>query len=837
MMDERRLNMICPHCGYTYPGASAACPLCARPWEAWELRWSPLPQGALRQGVAAWLSQLVPPAALEIAATGGEGLRLRLYLPPGAGQGAIAAWAALTRQQTHWLPLPPAPPPGGPLRLLRTGARVPNLAIAATQADPLLALGGGLLSALRPGERAGLVLWLLGQDTALQARLRALAAYNYGSESGVASDAAPNPWGLRLGLLRLVLGGGLLVAGISGGALAAGLAAPVLGALGLLSGGVLALAGALGLLDWLGWRSVPRALLEARVGDTLLRVAFTLHGEAPAPALLAGHSWWQPLASQAAWPAVQAGALPLPAQELAALVTPPQWGEGSGVLARAAVQDTPAPPPAPALRRAPLQIGRSVATGEVVGLDAEGHGMVIGGSRSGKSSLVYALLLGLLAQGERAPGLFLVDPHNTLADAFLQAVHDLPAPQRAQAIGRLRVITPDQPEVLPLNLLALEEFSWAANALVQVGRRLWEDYWGPRMQAALLALCRLAHAWNQHQPQARLGLLHVVFAAFNTSWRHQALGYLPPAERMGALALDALLGQFADERGRWDQGWVTEVISPVLSKVMALELSPWLFAALHQGTFVDLEGWLRQRAWVVLRAPSGELGREGARLVAGVVYNVFEAAFRRVTLAGPIPYYIVIDEAQEIGAGMRLEALLSEGSKFGARLFVLAQSLALLRQVEGFEALAAALWANTSAQAFFSPDPEDAEALRAATGASARYGPMTLDLPALHCWLRARVEGQWQPPTLVRVAPLPQPQRDQVQGVIREVIAAHAREYAAPDGWQEGAVARLSEMLPPQQRVLLDTLLGRLAPPPAAWGQPEAPTARGDPRRLGWEEE
>ena len=75
----------------------------------------------------------------------------------------------------------------------------------------------------------------------------------------------------------------------------------------------------------------------------------------------------------------------------------------------------------------------------------------------------------------------------------------------------------------------------AGNAIVQVGRRLWEDYWGPRMQAALLGLFRLAHVWNQHHPGARLGLLHVVFAAFNTEWRRNALAYLPPVLRITAV--------------------------------------------------------------------------------------------------------------------------------------------------------------------------------------------------------------------------------------------------------------------------------------------------------------
>ncbi len=94
---------------------------------------------------------------------------------------------------------------------------------------------------------------------------------------------------------------------------------------------------------------------------------------------------------------------------------------------------------------------------------------------------------------------------------------------------------------------------------------------------------------------------------------------------------------------------------------------------------------------------------EVARLTAGVVYNVFDFVFRKVTLYSPKPFYFFIDETQEIGAGMRLEYILSEGAKFGARVFALAQSLSMLRRIEGFESVVQSLLANTSTQAFFSP--------------------------------------------------------------------------------------------------------------------------------------
>jgi len=199
------------------------------------------------------------------------------------------------------------------------------------------------------------------------------------------------------------------------------------------------------------------------------------------------------------WPAVRAFAMPLPAVEVAALVTPPEAGEGSGVIDRDSRQDVPAPPPSRPLTEAAFKvvafsatkIGKSSATGEAIGVDPDGHGLVTGGSRTGKTSFAYALLERLIERGEDAPGIFLVDPHVSLADAFLEAVNNLPEPQRSEGIRRLRIITPDQPEVVPLNLLAVPDFSWAGNAIVQIGRRIWEDYWGPRMQAALLGLSRL----------------------------------------------------------------------------------------------------------------------------------------------------------------------------------------------------------------------------------------------------------------------------------------------------------------------------------------------------------
>jgi hypothetical protein len=171
-----------------------------------------------------------------------------------------------------------------------------------------------------------------------------------------------------------------------------------------------------------------------------------------------------------------------------------------------------------------------------------------------------------------------------------------------------------------------------------------------------------------------------------------------------------------------------------------------------------------------------------------------------------IPYYFVIDEAQEIGGGMRLESMLSEGAKFGARMFVLAQSLSMLKTIVGFEPVVQALLANTSTQAFFSPDPEDAVLIRDTLSSTARFGITTFDLPTLHCWLRARVNNAWQPPTLLKVKPMKRPNPERISALIREVIGAHPEDYVSGEGWQDKAVAMLSSMVPPAYQGYLSEL-------------------------------
>jgi len=88
----------------------------------------------------------------------------------------------------------------------------------------------------------------------------------------------------------------------------------------------------------------------------------------------------------------------------------------------------------------------------------------------------------------------------------------------------------------------------------------------------------------------------------------------------------------------------------------------------------------------------------------------------------------------------------------------------------------------------------------------ARFGITTLDLPTLHCWLRARVNNAWQPPTLLKVKPMKRPNPERISALIREVIGAHPEDYVSGEGWQDKAVAMLSSMVPPAYQGYLSEL-------------------------------
>ena len=226
----------------------------------------------------------------------------------------------------------------------------------------------------------------------MQSKLQALASYSYGTESGV-GDNTPNPWGIRLTILRVFAVLGILIAGIFAGLSNAHWINLGVGIVGTLAGGILTLVSALGVLDWMQWRSIPKQILEAKIEDILLKTTIVFYGSSfpEGLSLLTGHNSWVRIdAEENEWPMVRSRTLSLSAADVATVVSPPEMGETSGVMAGDVIQEIPAPPPSEVLLNAPFKVGTSVANDKLVGIEPDGHGVATGGSRSGKTSIAYA---------------------------------------------------------------------------------------------------------------------------------------------------------------------------------------------------------------------------------------------------------------------------------------------------------------------------------------------------------------------------------------------------------------------------------------------------------------
>lgn len=254
--------MMCISCGYEYASSSTDCPLCNGRWQGWELLFAPLKLDDLRAQVMGWLGQLPSPAVIEWSASP-MGLRVRLYLPPHTAVGVVQAWAAMTGQHSRWRALGEVDVRASGVAVFSSN-RLPSILASAKDSDPLLAIASQLISAARECKEASLRLWVLGREDHLQERLRKLSAYSYGTEGGVEGET-PNPWKAELVFLRALLFLGIISAGLSGGLWSAGFLAPLFGVLGLIAGGVLFVASAFGLRDWLDWRSIPKEILERRI--------------------------------------------------------------------------------------------------------------------------------------------------------------------------------------------------------------------------------------------------------------------------------------------------------------------------------------------------------------------------------------------------------------------------------------------------------------------------------------------------------------------------------------------------------------------------------------------
>ncbi|MFC4118538.1 type IV secretory system conjugative DNA transfer family protein [Nonomuraea zeae] len=447
----------------------------------------------------------------------------------------------------------------------------------------------------------------------------------------------------------------------------------------------------------------------------------------------------------------------LAVDELAALAHLP-YDQAAPGIARAGARPIPPAPDIPTYGHDVRVLG-DAETGHprpvgVTVASARQHLHVLGQTGVGKSTFLANLIL---SDAHAGRGALVIDPKGDLIDDVLDRL-----PERA--IKRTVLFDPAESGKPPcFNVLAGPDPAFAVDSIVTIFHRCFASSWGPRlddlMRSACLTLVRIQ--------RERATLADVPKLLTDTPFRARIVGRLD----------DELLRGFWSAYDELSPAARASVISPVMNKLRAVLLRPFVRDALSGGTSTfDLARTLDTGGLVLARLPKGVLGEDAARLFGSLLLaHTWQAITPRVRL----PEHerrdaaAYIDEAQNfLNMPISVSDLLAEARAYRFSLTLAHQHLSQLPKD-----LREAVSADARNKVYFTTSPEDAHDL------ARHVGPILTahDLSHLGAYQAAgRVitgGGGPSPAFTFRTRPLPDP----VPGRQEAVRAASRAAYARPE--------------------------------------------------------
>ncbi|NIH83748.1 type IV secretory system conjugative DNA transfer family protein [Amycolatopsis granulosa] len=381
--------------------------------------------------------------------------------------------------------------------------------------------------------------------------------------------------------------------------------------------------------------------------------------------------------------------------------------------------------------------------------DARHHLHVLGATGTGKSTLLATMVL---ADAEAGRGTVLIDPKGDLVTDVLSR---LPR----SAADRVVLFDADSKARPPcLNPLDGGETDLMVDNLVSVFRRVYSAFWGPRTDDVMRAACLTLRTQEGVATLADLPKL-LADEAFRS--------------RVTAGITDPVLRGFWSWYEELTDSARSQVISPLMNKLRAFLLRPFVRAAIAGGrSTVDLREVLDGGICLV-RIPKGSLGEETTRLVGSLVVA---RTWQAITGRARIPQRrrrdasLVIDECHNfLNLPYPIEDMLAEARGFRTSMTLAHQHLGQLPRE-----LREGISTNARSKIFFNASPEDAREL------SRHTAPRLSDhdlahLGAYQAAARLVLNGGEAQPFTLRTRPLP----PAIPGRAREIRAAARRKASA----------------------------------------------------------
>jgi hypothetical protein len=442
----------------------------------------------------------------------------------------------------------------------------------------------------------------------------------------------------------------------------------------------------------------------------------------------------------------------LSAKELAAIAHLPV-DEAVPGLERAPARPVP-PPPGLAGDDADARVlGRSDSgPARLIGqraADARHHTHIIGGTGTGKTSLLLNMALDDIDKGR---GLVFIEPKGESA----MLLSRMPE----HAVDRVVLIDPDDnAPPPPLNPLSGRDRERAADTITGIFRRIFTDSWGPRTEDILRSAC-LTLAGTENA-----GLANIPRLLENASFRRRATAHLTDPVLKG-------FWEWYDQQSGPARAHATAPLMNKLRSVLLRGFARDLLAATTRG--LDLRAHLDTGGIVIARLPKGVLGEDtssllGSLLLSQVWNSVLARARQKESERADIAIYL--DEAQNfLTLPYGVDDMLAEARAYRAGLVLSHQDLSQLPRD-----LREAVSTNARSKIYFDVSPEDARQL--ARHVRPNLGEHDLShLAAYQAAARLVLNGALSPAFTLRTRPLPPP----IKGRATAVRKAARRHTANP---------------------------------------------------------
>jgi hypothetical protein len=377
---------------------------------------------------------------------------------------------------------------------------------------------------------------------------------------------------------------------------------------------------------------------------------------------------------------------------------------------------------------------------------------LIGKPGVGKTNLMEHLVLAGAQDPER-PAVVVIDPHGDMADRLLGILR----PEDAERVVIMDVGDPDY--AMTYNPLDVHSHGWSVdevtNLITDIGRSLWSDYWGPRMQVPLRSAVRALAAANEGRPKGEALGLSVMASFLNAS--HDIRRRFIEAELDGSKYYAPVTRYFYNDYKSMSPNLREQVISPVLSKAYRFEENPLLGLFSSLTSKLDPGDIVRNRKILIVNTRMSKFGSEMSDFVGSLIINVLMREIARQGDVSPdnrAPVMMVVDEFQTY-TGVDWQELVAQLRKWGGRAALGTQSLASLR--DDTRDLVGVIMSGVYSVFTFMMNGEDAKYLSENEMSSKEGGPTAATLTNLEPFRSyariVRADGRVTRPFYFAVAP------------------------------------------------------------------------------------